>query len=89
MAQFGTTSLLVYWVHIELLYGRWLNGWKENLDHTQVVALSVSVTLLMLGLSLLKTSRKNWSHILPAVLRWGTLTPKANYTMSANERRSL
>ena len=22
--QFGTTSLLVYWVHIELVYGRWL-----------------------------------------------------------------
>ena len=22
--QFGVTSLLVYWVHIELVYGRWL-----------------------------------------------------------------
>ena len=22
--QFGTTSLLVYWVHVELVYGRWL-----------------------------------------------------------------
>ena len=35
--QFGTTSLLVYWVHIELVYGRWLYFWKENLDVAQTV----------------------------------------------------
>ena len=29
--QLGTTSLLVYWVHIELVYGRWFGFWKENL----------------------------------------------------------
>ena len=28
--QFGTTSLLVYWVHIELVYGRWLFFLKEQ-----------------------------------------------------------
>ena len=30
--QFGTTSLLVYWVHIELIYGRWMWFFKENLN---------------------------------------------------------
>src|SRR6185312_3389172 len=29
--QFGVTSLLVYWVHIELIYGRWLWFFKNNL----------------------------------------------------------
>ena len=32
MRQFGTTSLLVYWVHIELVYGRWLYFWKDSLS---------------------------------------------------------
>ena len=27
--QLGTTSLLVYWVHIELVYGRWFGAFKD------------------------------------------------------------
>jgi len=27
--QLGVTSLLVYWVHIELVYGRWFGAWKR------------------------------------------------------------
>ena len=30
--QLGTTSLLVYWVHIELVYGRWFGGFKGSLE---------------------------------------------------------
>jgi hypothetical protein len=58
--QFGTTSLLVYWVHIELVYGRWLGGFKENLSVGETVAAAASVILLMLGLSLLRT---NWTTV--------------------------
>jgi len=32
MRLLGTTSLLVYWVHIEVVYGRWFGFWKENLS---------------------------------------------------------
>jgi hypothetical protein len=55
--QFGTTSLLVYWVHIELIYGRWMWFFKENLNVVQTLLVSVLVILLMLGISVAKT---NW-----------------------------
>jgi hypothetical protein len=58
--QLGTTSLLVYWVHIELVYGRWMWYWKDALTVPQVVASAVGIILLMLGLSTLRT---NWSRI--------------------------
>jgi uncharacterized membrane protein len=55
--QFGVTSLLVYWVHVELVYGRWFWFFKENLTLAQTIAAAIAVTLLMLGISLLRT---NW-----------------------------
>lgn len=55
--QFGTTSLLVYWVHIELIYGRWLWFFKGKLNVPEAVAVSVAVILLMLGISVAKTRR--------------------------------
>ena len=53
--QLGTTSLLVYWVHIELVYGRWFGFWKENLNVKQVLLLTAVLMVLMTGLSLLRT----------------------------------
>jgi uncharacterized membrane protein len=61
--QFGVTSLLVYWVHIELVYGRWFWFWRENLTVAQVVACSVVLVLLMLILSLARTQWKNWARL--------------------------
>jgi uncharacterized membrane protein len=67
--QFGMTSLLVYWVHIELVYGRWLGYFKENLTLGETTVMAVAVVLAMLGLSLLRT---NWV----AVRAWfGSLSP--------------
>lgn len=60
--QFGTTSLLVYWVHIELVYGRALFFLKNTLTVSQTVVAAVFVILLMLTIS---TARTNW----PAVRR--------------------
>ena len=57
--QFGTTSLLVYWVHIELVYGRWLPWCKNNLDVPQTVVAAVVVIILMLFLAVVKTYRKD------------------------------
>jgi uncharacterized membrane protein len=57
--QFGTTSLLVYWVHIELVYGRWLPWCKSNLDVGQTVLASVVLIILMLLLAAAKTYRKD------------------------------
>ncbi|HVW86594.1 MAG TPA: hypothetical protein VHB50_18040 [Bryobacteraceae bacterium] len=67
--QFGMTSLLVYWVHIELVYGRWLGVLKNSLTVGQTCAAAVSVIVLMLLLSLART---NWT----AVKAWfGSLSP--------------
>ncbi|HEY1215880.1 MAG TPA: heparan-alpha-glucosaminide N-acetyltransferase domain-containing protein [Bryobacteraceae bacterium] len=57
--QLGTTSLLVYWVHIELVYGRWFGFWKEALTVQQVVIFSVALLALMTLLSTLRTRRKS------------------------------
>lgn len=55
--QFGATSLLVYWVHIELIYGRWLWFFKEKLNVPQTIAVAAGVILLMLAISVAKTRR--------------------------------
>ncbi|HZT31890.1 MAG TPA: acyltransferase family protein [Bryobacteraceae bacterium] len=72
--QFGTTSLLVYWVHIELVYGRWLWFMKSNLNVAQTVVAAAALILLMLLLSVVKTYRNQWPAIL-AGWRWYFVTP--------------
>ena len=56
--QFGTTSLLVYWVHIELVYGRWLWFWKTALDVRADGGGGGRPDCVMLALSTAKTNRK-------------------------------
>jgi uncharacterized membrane protein len=58
--QFGLTSLLVYWVHIELVYGRWFGFLKEQLSVGQTVFAAMVTIFLMLGLSLMRT---NWPAV--------------------------
>lgn len=65
LRQLGTTSLLVYWVHIELVYGRWFGSAKDSLSNAACAVSAVAVILAMLGLSLLRT---NW-HTVRVVLR--------------------
>jgi uncharacterized membrane protein len=62
--QLGTTSLLVYWVHIELVYGRWFGWLKESLSNVQCSIAAVIVILLMIGLSVLRT---RWSSLRAAI----------------------
>ncbi len=53
--QFGITSLLVYWVHIELVYGHSLFFLKGKLTVLETVASAAALILLMLALSATKT----------------------------------
>jgi len=62
--QFGTTSLLVYWVHIELVYGHTAWFFKDNLDIPQTMAAAVVVIVLMLLVSTMKTHRHKWKEAL-------------------------
>jgi uncharacterized membrane protein len=58
--QFGLTSLLVYWVHVELVYGRWFGALKNQLTVGQTVIAVTATVILMLVLSLLRT---NWPQV--------------------------
>jgi len=55
LRQLGRTSLLVYWVHIELCYGSIVYGLRERFQIPGALLLVCVLTLAMLGLSLLKT----------------------------------
>jgi hypothetical protein len=76
--QFGTTSLLVYWVHIELVYGRWLWFFKNNLNVAETLVAALLVIALMLALSTAKTYRAViWSRMVAALASLGwTFDPK-------------
>ena len=63
--QLGVTSLLVYWVHIELVYGSWLGWFKTNLNVQQTIVVAAAVIALMVGLSYLRTS---WPQLKVSVL---------------------
>jgi uncharacterized membrane protein len=58
--QLGTTSLIVYWVHIEIVYGRWLGIWKEGLSVPQVLTFTAVLLAAMLLLSIGQT---RYSHL--------------------------
>jgi len=62
--QLGTTSLLVYWVHLELIYGRWLGAWHSNLGIGQCTLGAVLVIALMVTLSAARTHYPHWSRFL-------------------------
>jgi len=73
--QFGVTSLLVYWVHIELIYGRWMWFFKDNLTVAQTVVTAICVILFMLALSTIKTYRVQVRAALVEVGWW--FSPKS------------
>ncbi|MBI2689897.1 MAG: DUF1624 domain-containing protein [Acidobacteria bacterium] len=49
--QLGQTSLFIYWVHIELVYGRWAEPFKGKTPLFETGVLAISVIALMLALS--------------------------------------
>jgi fucose 4-O-acetylase-like acetyltransferase len=62
LIQLGQTSLLVYWVHIEFVYGRFsLLPKRANDIRTASLGL-LAIFLMMLGLSMLR-SRIDWRAV--------------------------
>ena len=47
----GVNSLAVYWVHVELVYGRWFRGYKEGLTAWECATMASALILLMTGMS--------------------------------------
>jgi uncharacterized membrane protein len=63
MRQLGRTSLLVYWIHIELCYGSVVYALRERFEVPTALLLFFTLTLAMLALSLART------HLLPTAAR--------------------
>ncbi len=55
MRQFGLTSLLVYWIHVDLCYGLLFARFHHKLSMREATVGFVAMTLAMLGISVLKT----------------------------------
>jgi fucose 4-O-acetylase-like acetyltransferase len=66
--QLGTTSLLVYWVHVEMVYGRGLFFLKNRLTDIQTAVAAVLAILLMLAISVIKT---RWAEVRAALQNLG------------------
>lgn len=61
LRQLGRTSLLVYWVHLEIIYGMFVMPWaRERLDIPQALLGVAVLTLAMLCLSYLRTELPRW-----------------------------
>ena len=58
--QLGNTSLLVYWVHIEFVYGRFSILPKGQCSALKATGGLMTIFLAMLALSLLRTNWKKW-----------------------------
>lgn len=81
LRQFGVTSLLVYWVHVELVYGRWFWFLHERLNALQCTLCAIILVVLMLGLSYLRTTYKGRTF-LPRSSRLTMLLPSRARTGS-------
>jgi len=73
LRQLGTTSLLVYWVHIELVYGRWFGAWKESLGNLECAIYAAILIAAMLGLSVLR-SRWSTQRLMTTLVPWFSYT---------------
>ena len=60
LIQLGKTSLLVYWVHIEFVYGGFSILPKRQCSVAKATLGLLTIFLAMLALSLLKTNWKRW-----------------------------
>jgi fucose 4-O-acetylase-like acetyltransferase len=69
LAQLGRTSLLVYWVHIEFVYGRFSILPKHRVDIPTASFGLLTIFLAMLLLSVLRTRLKGRGMELPTWLR--------------------
>ncbi len=60
--QLGTTSLLVYWVHVDVEYGPWFAKYRQHLSVPQVLISALVLIVCMIGLSVAFTRlRKKYS----------------------------
>ena len=81
MRVFGQTSLLVYWVHVELVYGLAFKRLANRLSMIQATVAFVLMTAAMLGLGVLQLKYwRGWKHFVQGLRRrfFGGTGPDGN-----------
>jgi uncharacterized membrane protein len=79
--QLGTTSLLVYWVHVDLEYGPFFAKYRQNLNVPEVLAGAAAMIAFMVALSVAyKRARTSFQ-------RGVELTPVVELPMRAEAQR--
>jgi len=67
LRQLGRTSLLVYWVHVEIVYGQWVAPWaRGRLAIGEASRGVVLLMLAMLALSIIRTRVGEWWSARPS-----------------------
>jgi hypothetical protein len=56
---------VVYWVHVELTYGRWFADYRQRLTVAACLAVAAAMVLLMIGVSV-AVKRVPWRRVQPA-----------------------
>jgi uncharacterized membrane protein len=70
MRVFGQTSFLVYWVHVELVYGLLFKRFANRLSMGQATIAFVLMSAAMLGLGLLQLKYwRGWRHLFEVIGR--------------------
>ena len=61
--QLGTTSLVVYWVHVELVYGKWFKQYHQQFTTWQCLLFAAVLIPAMVALSV-AVKRVQWGQML-------------------------
>jgi uncharacterized membrane protein len=78
MQALGQTSLLVYWVHVMLVYGNIVKHWKRTLSIPQTALAFAIVTALMVALAAARLAWKPRKKQPDYALSPGTLATRTN-----------
>ena len=78
MQALGQTSLLVYWVHVMLVYGNIVKHWKRTLSIPQTALAFAIVTVLMVALAAARLAWKPRKKQPDYALSPGTLATRTN-----------
>jgi len=79
--QLGTTSLLVYWVHVDLEYGPFFAKYRQNLSVPEVLLSAAAMIAFMVALSVAFKRVRTWLR--PSV----ELTPVVELPMRTEAQR--
>jgi uncharacterized membrane protein len=77
MQTLGKTSLMVYWVHVVIVYGSWANPLKRSMNEWQAGFATVALTVSMVGLALLRLRYSTWRGERRKAASVAELTPAA------------